>query len=280
MTNYKFLVSFLGVLLALRSESQTPGIKVIARAKEDSVVLRWGPTSALAWEMANKVGYVVKRYTVVRQGEVVKDANQTRVILSNQVKPWPLEKWESIAKKDKYAAIAAQALYGKSFALTNPSTNALQFANQSAERDNRWSFALFAADQSSSAATSMGLRLVDRSIRKNEKYLYRITVFQQNKNYPIDSGAVYVDPSEKLELSPPEEVKAEFGDQSVMIRWNTIYHETIYSSYRVERSDDEGKTFKPTDDLSFTSARPSYAANSHVSYYLDSLPQNNKVYFY
>ncbi|MCE2994730.1 MAG: hypothetical protein LW863_03980 [Flammeovirgaceae bacterium] len=280
MTNYKFLVSFLGVLLALRGESQTPGIKVIARAKEDSVVLRWGPTSALAWEMANKVGYVVKRYTVVRQGEVVKDANQTRIILSNQVKPWPLEKWESIAKKDKYAAIAAQALYGKSFALTNPSTNALQFANQSAERDNRWSFALFAADQSSSAATSMGLRLVDRSIRKNEKYLYRITVFQQNKNFPIDSGAVYVDPSEKLELSPPEEVKAEFGDQSVMIRWNTIYHETIYSSYRVERSDDEGKTFKPTDDLSFTSARPSYAANSHVSYYLDSLPQNNKVYFY
>ena len=280
MTNYKFLVSFLGVLLALRGESQTPGIKVIARAKEDSVVLRWGPTSALAWEMANKVGYVVKRYTVVRQGEVVKDANQTRVIIGNQVKPWPLEKWESIAKKDKYAAIAAQALYGKSFALTNPSTNAMQFANQSAERDNRWSFALFAADQSSAAATCMGLRLVDRSIRKNEKYLYRITVFQQNKNYPIDSGAVYVDPSEKLELPPPEEVKAEFGDQSVMIRWNTLYHETIYSSYRVERSDDEGKTFKPTDDLSFTSARPSYAANSHISYYLDSLPQNNKVYFY
>ncbi|NOS94264.1 MAG: hypothetical protein HOP30_20305 [Cyclobacteriaceae bacterium] len=276
----KLILLSVGLLISLGVRSQSPGIKVIARANDDSVILRWGPKSALAWEMANKTGYIIKRYTVVRQGEVVKDANQTLTVVGNQIKPWPLEKWEGLAKKDKYAAIAAQALYGKSFTLSNPSTNALQFANQSAERDNRWSFALFTADQSQSAATCMGLRLVDRSIRKNEKYLYRVCLATQNKEYPIDSGAVYVDPSEKLELPPPEEVKAEFGNQSVMIRWNTLYHETIYSSYKVERSDDEGKTYKPTDDLAFTSARPSYAVNSHISYYLDSLPRNNKVYFY
>jgi fibronectin type 3 domain-containing protein len=260
--------------------AQPAGIKVIARAKADSVLLRWAPTSALAWEIANKTGYIIKRYTVFKEGEVTPNAQQSRLILANTVKPWPLEKWETIAKKDKYAAIAAQALYGKSFTLSNPSSNAIQFANQSAERDNRWSFALFTADQSSAAASAMGLRFVDRSIRKGEKYLYRVSVAHQNKDYPIDSGAVWIDPSDKLELPPPEEVKAEFGDQSVLLRWNTLYHETIYSSYKVERSDDEGKIFRPTDDLAFTTTRPAYAANTHVSYYMDSLPRNNKVYFY
>ncbi|MBI3221360.1 MAG: hypothetical protein HYZ44_17750 [Bacteroidetes bacterium] len=280
MSFQRLLLFGFSLLIAICGSAQSPGIKIIARAKNDSVILRWGATSALAWELANKAGYTIKRYTVFRQGEVVKEAQQSMIIIGSNIKPWPLERWETIAKKDKYAAIAAQALYGKSFTLSNPSTNAMQFANQSAERDNRWSFALFTADQSQSAATCMGLRWVDRTINRNEKYLYRIVISQQYKNYPIDSGAVFVDPSEKLELPPPDEVKAEFGDQSVMIRWNTLYHETIYSSYKIERSDDEGKTFKSTDDLAFASARPSYAASSHISYYLDSLPRNNKVYFY
>jgi uncharacterized protein len=281
MTCLKSILLILFIASQAESVAQSPAIKAIARIKRDSVILRWGPTAPLAWDIANKTGYLIKRYTVVKDGTLEPAAKSTGVLLTpSPIKPWPLEKWEAIAKKDKYAAIAAQALYGKTFALSNPSSNTVQFINQSAEQENRWSFALFTADQSMAAATGMGLRFVDRTIKQNEKYLYRILVAQQNKNYPIDSGAVFVDPAEKMELPPPEEVKAEFGDLSVALSWNTLYHQSIYSSYKVERSGDEGKTFMPADDLSFTTTRPANGKESHLAYYLDSLQQNNKVYFY
>ncbi len=281
MPNLKLLLILLMIASTFQLVAQPPAIKAIARTKKDSVILRWGPTAPLAWQLSNKVGYVIKRYTVMKDGVLEASAKTTSVRLTLlPIKPWPIEKWETVAKKDKYAAIAAQALYGKSFALSNPTGNTMQFVNENGDQENRWSFALFAADQSEAAATGMGLRFVDRTIKQNEKYLYRILVAQQHKNYPIDSGAIFVDPAEIFELPPPHDVKAEFGDLSVALNWNTLYYQSIYSSYIVERSDDEGKTFKSADNLSFTTTKPINGKDIQRAYYLDSLRQNYKVYFY
>ena len=91
---------------------------------------------------------------------------------------------------------------------------------------------------------------------------------------------MFVDPNEKLELPPPEDVKAEFGDLSVALNWDTFYFQSIYSAYQVERSDDEGKTFKPTSELVFVNTRPVNGRESKRTHYLDSIPQNYKVFYY
>jgi fibronectin type 3 domain-containing protein len=50
-------------------------------------------------------------------------------------------------------------------------------------------------------------------------------------------------------------------------------------SYKIERSDDEGKTFKPANDQIFVNTRNDENIPERT-FYVDSLPQNYKVYFY
>lgn len=46
-----------------------PAIGVIARCHGDSVILRWAPTTPVAWQVGNAAGYVVERYQLTRLGK-------------------------------------------------------------------------------------------------------------------------------------------------------------------------------------------------------------------
>ncbi|WP_022835499.1 fibronectin type III domain-containing protein [Salisaeta longa] len=46
------------------ANATTHGLRVLAKAAADSVILRWAPTSARAWRHGNAVGYVVERLRV------------------------------------------------------------------------------------------------------------------------------------------------------------------------------------------------------------------------
>jgi len=267
-------------VVSVSQETTKPAIRAIARNKVDSVILRWGPTTPVGWEIANKSGYLITRYTVAKDGVLI-PSNPEKIVLTREpILPLPLERWERLVKGDKYAAIAAQALYGETFKVSNPGNATMKFLDDVQERESRWSFALFSADNSVTTANALGLRFVDKTVKKNEKYVYKVYLAKPNPKYLLDSGAVFVDPTEKFDLPPPEDAKAEFGDLSVSIHWNTFFFQSIYSSYQVERSDDEGVTFKRTSDLVFVNTRPENGKEPTRTFYLDSLPQNYKVYFY
>jgi uncharacterized protein len=257
-----------------------PSVKGISLVKRDTVILRWAPTTALAWEIANRNGFVVKRYTVFRNGVLdTVNAPEEVVLTPSAIKPLPLDDWETLVKKDRYAAIAAQALYGESFSLSNPSSGAVQFFNQTEDKESRYSFALFAADHSAPTAKALALQWIDTSIKKNEKYVYRIYLGEQHPTYKINPGTIYVDPEQIMKLPEPEDLKAEFGDQSVSLNWKSFYLQNIYVSYKVERSEDDGKTFYPANDQVFLNTRNTDEI-AQRTFFVDSLPANYKVYHY
>ncbi|MFM7853901.1 MAG: hypothetical protein ACKO96_18755, partial [Flammeovirgaceae bacterium] len=164
-----------------------PSIKVIVRSFEDSIILRWAPNTPFAWQLLNQYGYRIERYTVVRDSVVLKDKPQK--ILMNGLKPFELTRWEPYAKKDNMVAIAAQAIYGKSFTVSNNKSMSMgDVINLSREQESRFSFALFACDVSTAAATLSGLRWVDKDVKKNEKYLYRVYSLVPENELKINFG--------------------------------------------------------------------------------------------
>ena len=48
-----------------------PAIKVIGRATESTIKLRWAPTDPMAWKYANQYGFTVERYTILENGDLV-----------------------------------------------------------------------------------------------------------------------------------------------------------------------------------------------------------------
>ncbi|MBX9852073.1 MAG: hypothetical protein K2X86_09975 [Cytophagaceae bacterium] len=79
----------------------------MARSFGDSIVLRWGVNTPLGWKLSNKDGFIIERYTLLKEDKLDKKNAPEKIILTAQpIKPWPLEKWESIAKQNKYGAIS------------------------------------------------------------------------------------------------------------------------------------------------------------------------------
>lgn len=259
-------------------EETKPGIRAIAFAYSDSIAIRWAPTTPVTWQLANKYGYYIERVTITRNNKVIPP--EKIKLFSAPLKPWNPELWDKLIDTNDFAAIAAQAIYGDSFESTNNfSSDVLSVISRSKELEQRYSFALLAADLSRITARASAAGFVDKNVKKNEKYVYKIYTAIPANHLKVDTGFVFTGVAEKRELPKPVKLETTAGDKAVMLSWPRRYHEDIYVAYRVERSEN-GTDFTPITKLPVLNTDPPDGLPADKIYKLDSLTDNNKKYFY
>jgi fibronectin type 3 domain-containing protein len=251
-------------------------IQLSAKAYNDSIVLRWAPDAPGAWTTGNQHGYSIERTEVPETGAF--DPASYQLLNPSPLKPWPLDQWATIAGKNSnnsMAAIAAQALYGKSF--TGGGANFVDMADEFA---NRWSFALLAADMNPPTATALGLRYTDKNIIKGKTYIYRVNCLADSSVYKIEAGYTVVNTVDIVQISKPLISKATEMEYAIQLEWDREYHEKAFSAYWIERSDDKGKTFKKLTSVPFLNPQTETRKASTVILFTDSLKENYKPYVY
>lgn len=275
-TSWRMIVSImlLSISAFAQRDSVQNQIRVVARSSMDSIVLRWAPLNFEAWVMGIRNGYTVERFTLVRDNKIVTPAERT-LLTPDNLKPWPEPDWEKLVLENKYAAIAAQALYGSEFELSMEGADVFQIVNKVQENEMRFSFGLYAADLSVPVSIAMGLRLSDTNIKKNEKYLYRIISVHQSDTI---KGSIFIGP-QVYELPPPVDFSADFNGSTVALKWDQSYHRGIYTAYVVERSEDGGN-FEAISDDALVTLSPEDKPESRYQYATDSLPEFGKEYSY
>ncbi|EAY26270.1 hypothetical protein [Microscilla marina] len=265
-------------------EDAKPAVGLITRAYPDSIALRWAPNNAVAWKYTTKYGYTLQKFLVWKDGKVLDKAIRLDIPVQT-FKPLPLAAWKKLVANptiEKQAAIAAQALYGKTFSAETQTAKDrfTKIANTVREQNMRFTYALLAADQSFVVAKAMGLAWVDRNIRPNEKYLYKVVPKVPKAKYAIEGGFRYTGASDYQPLPAPVDLKAYFGNQAAVLRWNRSYHEHLFTSYFVERSAD-GKNFELASPLPVTNpVQNDPQRPNNQMFYNDSLPTNGQVYHY
>lgn len=248
-------------------------LQVITRYTGNSVILRWAPDRAGGWHVGNKIGYIIER-TEIAKDSVYNPENFSPLNIG-PLKPWPLDDWEKIAGegKSKYAAIAAQSLYGEGFKGAGLLDNADEF-------QNRYSFALLAADFSPETAEALGLRYVDKQIEKDKLYIYRIRLADKSANYSIDTAYQVVNTNELEEL--PEVIPFDIIEDELKITfyWDRLLYNQYYSAYYIERSSD-GKTYERlTEEPYINALSADFKGNKEIIIFTDSVPKNYKPYYY
>jgi hypothetical protein len=286
----RFYICLLLSLFALSLQAQDKPellrhqLALIARNTGESVRLRWAPTTYYAWRECNKSGFTVMRYTFMRDGKLLPADEASRGVALNSAPVRPLEgaaAWSPLMDKDDFAGVAAQALYGDKFETTVDKQNKeeLSLVSQMQETETRLGFALYAADHSWQTALAMGLAFEDKSARKNETYLYR--VFPAFQPYmPVDTGVISLDMRELYQLPKPLELVCRFGDHISFLSWDGSIYSNFYVSYYVERSTD-GLNWKRLNEQPFTTMPKELDPEKQkTELFIDSLPENNRVYFY
>ena len=66
--------------------------------------------------MGNKYGYIVERFTVMRNGKVVPGGNkQAKLLTSEPLRPWSKQAMSKLVDKDEYAGVVEEAMYESDF---------------------------------------------------------------------------------------------------------------------------------------------------------------------
>lgn len=262
-----------------KADEAKAAIKVAARAGSNNILLRWAPNDPVAWQLLNKYGYKIDRVTLMRNGKALPTPELVN-LYQGAIKPAPLASWEQLVDDDKYAAIAAQAIYGETFEMSEDyRQDIVQVINKSRELEQRFSFALFAADMSAATAKKSALSYTDEQVKAGERYLYRVYSPAPESLIKVDTGYYYIGLADYQELPAPVAPEAEFADLSVMLKWNRMHHADTYTAYEVERSED-GKNYKPISDLPLINSEPPSGLPPEYMFVIDSLSSNNQEYFY
>lgn len=284
-SGYYSIVSLLILLLhaaifPCQAQSEKPAIKVQGKSTQRSIKLRWAPNTPTVWHFANQYGYTVERITLSDNNKVL--AQPVKVILNKlPLKPALQQFWEPYMDADDYVAVAAQAIFGETFELTdNYQSDVVKVINKSREQESRFSFALFAADQSIKAAELSALYIEDETITPTAKYLYRVYANIPPEILKVDTGFVYVGLKDYEPLPKITDLRAEFEDQTVNLSWNGVLFEKTYNSFWVERSDDGAKVFKKITELPIINTYPGDNRKSRLIFKTDSIPNNDKRYHY
>ncbi len=261
-------------------------ISVFAKAYGDSIVLRWAPNTNWAWSDLNQSGYLIERIDL-------SEAKHPRrqVITAQPLKPLSLEQFKTVFnKEDQYAAIAAQCLYGKNFAV-NIRKGQGGVEDKASVWNSRYVYAVQVADYNGRVAAAEALRYSDNKVQKNGIYIYRVYAAKMPGQAKIDTGNVMVQNKVQAVVSKPHLTEVISRDRIAEIHWGRVQPEQ-YSSYYVERSAD-GKKFTSLTRTPYFSSRPDssflrkdsvhtriYTLLQTQQVYVDSLPQDYHPYYY
>lgn len=258
---------------------RTATISVIARVDTDSVVLRWAPSTAGGWVIANNIGYIVEKL-VIEPDKPIQNSDYIK-LTAEPIKPLSLEEWKATASPDNmFLAVAAQALYGKSFnprPLDEGNMNVLK--NAADELTNRYSFSLFAADNDAFTANALGLRLVDKDIIKDKKYAYRVYLAEKTDEYTFDTAYIVVDAIPFQKCQPPTGLKYESGDGNIKLLWEER-RPYNFSGYYVYRSEDGGQSYQKLNKMPLITITPANAVQEAQPSFIDTSTINYKIYRY
>ena len=272
------------LLLTHSLGAQTPkALKVTASGvfHNNKAILRWAPADYDTWQWCNSHGYTVERVTTVIDGKQLSEdeKNKTLRVLDKNITPFPENDWKSIADVYPIAAIGASALYSPSFIVQAGGQSEYMVAyNKTLEKENRYNFILFAADQEGSVARAAGFFFEDENIQSNEQYQYRIIPNLGDDYIPRESGYINIDPSQTFELPVIQGLEVIPGDKKANVKWSKSNLDKFFSSYTVERSE------KPNDGFKAINQEPivpmSSGEKDPFMYFPDALASNGKPYYY
>jgi hypothetical protein len=253
-------------------------IRCLSFIKDNSIILRWVPESVPVWQAGNKYGYIVKRYTIARNGLFIPDGLNNGESLTNQpIMPFSNESFDSLAVIDPHASIVHEAIYGNGLISDNMSSDFIDFHKVYQESEMRFGFALFMCDMSPAIAKAAGLQFTDKNITKGERYAYSISLANIPDGMQVEPGVVVADAGKLTILPPVSEVSTVFLDKAVRFRWPVTFHKGIFTAYVLEKSLD-GRSYLPISDLPLVNF--SEAEDQDYFFFTDSLDRNDQQVWY
>lgn len=250
---------FILVLFVTSLTAQVDELAAVALVKKGKVILRWAPANSTLWRDANLKGYKIERISQSKYTENVADSLKFKNSSIALCFPWSQDdaRWKPLLARNKNAAFLYGTLYS-------------QKKNES-NKEMAHGLLMKSCDLYKELGIAAGLYYIDSTINDNETYVYRVSNGRRNV-------ILQVTPKQINETQKLEPIKALFGDRKAILGFVSKNREDL-SGYWIERSEDSIH-FQAVNRSPFIHTVDPKQKESKESLFSDSLPQNNKKYFY
>ncbi|MDP3666181.1 MAG: hypothetical protein Q8R50_05835 [Sediminibacterium sp.] len=286
----KLLLLILAIIFTITGITQTENkkpIALVARSYADHIVLRYFATTPALFNTANKLGYIIEKSVVVNNTAIEK--LRYLPLKASPFVRWNEAKWEAGYKNAAFTDSNELKLAGLAMAFSDSAASAMKgdvlsddLKSLKEQRDNasmKFGFTLIAANRSKLAAEGLALRISDFDVVAGTTYVYRIRV-----NQPIKTNLddwVYVQVQCKnfnaAYLRNDTTIKVIEADKSISF---TFPESTEYYAFNVQRSDNNGITYKKLTDMPSIKLQPVGYINKTDYGFVDAGLINNKKYHY
>lgn len=255
----------------IKENTQTTALlQLLAKHKSGSIVLRWSPVNPKVWDDGNQYGYTLQREVIRRDGKFLDRREKSFVkslVFAGK------SQWVALAEKNDYARLIKGYFYDQPIPVWEKDTAVINNALK-----GRLIFSMLTADLSPEVAGNMALSYVDSTVKANEEYVYTVS---QNTAAGV-SSAIQAKITAGLavripQFAPGNLVDLDFVDSTVTLKWE-LSTRTVYTAYHVERSDDDGVTFKRITSTPYLPLGNS--ANLKEISYIDHVRELHKTYVY
>jgi uncharacterized protein len=275
-----FILLFLPLSLLAQNKVATkaPTIQLLSRYDGEKVILRWATTSFGDFTEGSKTGYLIEWLEVDSPLRVI---NQ-RVLTPAPILTAPLATFEQYHNSgNRYAAAVAQAVYGKRITQPLREFDIAKAYEQNQESQMRFMIITLLADWNAQVADALGWRFEDKTAEKNKRYLYRLTK-PKSTSQAADTSMTLTTTfkPENTQSMPP--VRSESSERVIMLYWQKPLPMFGFSGYFIEKSDDNGTTFKRTTEIPkiFVENSKNDSTLFGIEYFMDSVETNDKLYYY
>ncbi|MCX6250838.1 MAG: hypothetical protein NTX61_08805 [Bacteroidetes bacterium] len=262
-------------------------IALIYLSYDDAVILQWAPSKPSVWLIGTEAGYILEKARILPDGS----NGKFNPIGTSPIKPWSVNEWNdainnSISQNDsagaEYIGLAYTLLNRKEDSAVDisgfaPAGDIRQIKDEKSRLEMQYGFALICAERNGSAAEGLGLRFIDRNVKKGDEYAYRVILAGKSPVYKIDTGYVKV----KVEMYNKKQFIREIvpieNDSNIILKWTA---NTNLSSYLVERSDDGGRTFHVLTKVPLMTLRHKALSAEDFEGFQDTMIVNYKPYLY
>jgi fibronectin type 3 domain-containing protein len=248
-------------------------LQVKGRVEKDKILIRIAPTTPNVWLKGVKHGYTIEKYLVVKEGQFIGNKQKTK----HDLAVWPQKRWEALSATNDYALVAAQAMFGDSFELSNAQSNSvMEIYNKVQELESRFGFSLFCADISADVAKASALLFSDSLIQANERWFYKVYL---NSPDPVkDTAFLYLNTNDAFPLPRVDNIEATFRDRVVHFSWSIKELSDSYTAYWIEQSEDSIH-FKRTTKLPIVNLLNENQPSDKMEW-VDSLQHNSRIYYF
>ncbi len=258
------------------ADSLVFNIKARAINHDGKIKLRWAPDDPYAWKLLNRHGYRLERYTIMRNGKAL-DQAEKKVIAEKQL-PAPEQKWINDTA-NKYAMILLQAIHGETFKTEQESRGTGSMISQIRENEARYTYGLLSADMSFRSAQLAALAYTDDNIDTSASYFYKIVPLLPPEEPGCDTGTVFIHGNDYIQYLPVQHIVGETTEHAALLKWNAEMYSGTYTGYIIERADDSLHYERINDNI-FVPVKGKMKFRDDHCIFADSLPSKDKKYFY